>query len=145
MRIQKPNEQKNDEATALNLSDFESKEPKYDDKTIWKAKKKLRREYFCTTCPTIVITPVDSKLLPSHTSIMKLFGDDRKQLAPKVKTYTFSQTRRTLYLHFDGNQISWDDMKQVASRFNESHPPEEEIKNEDASTFPILELVELDW
>ncbi|ETO29210.1 hypothetical protein RFI_07911, partial [Reticulomyxa filosa] len=78
------------------------------------------------TSQTIVLTPVDGKSLRSTTSVLKLFGDDKKAMSTKVKAHTFSQTLRTLYVHFNNQQVDKNALDCIAERFNQMHPPHDQ-------------------
>lgn len=120
----KMNHFEHDEIEHSLVNDENKSEKPLNDKTAMKAKRKIRREYFCSSSPTLLITPVNGKLLRSATSILKLFGSYGKQLALKMKTYTFSQSWKTLYLHFN-EQVNLQALEDAASRFNQLHTPAE--------------------
>ncbi|ETO03628.1 hypothetical protein RFI_33774, partial [Reticulomyxa filosa] len=90
------------------------------------------RDYFCRTSPT----PVDGRLLKSSASVLKLVDSgNEKQLASKIKAHTFSQTWRTLFVHFDHQKINGEGtnkkikkMKKMKKRKrNEVEDPEKNL------------------
>ncbi|ETO07138.1 hypothetical protein RFI_30254, partial [Reticulomyxa filosa] len=64
----------------------------------------------------------------SLRSVLKLFGDDKKAMSTKVKAHTFLQTLRTLYVHFNNQQLDKNALE--GERFNQMHPPHELENNE---------------
>ncbi|ETN97942.1 hypothetical protein RFI_39580, partial [Reticulomyxa filosa] len=107
----------------------------------------VRRDYFCRTSPTlVVITPVDGRLLKSSSSMLKLVGGGNgKQLASKIKAHTFSQTWRTLFVHFDHQKINGEGLERIAASFNELHQQEnkEEEENEEKNKKNTMKCVNL--
>ncbi|ETO15448.1 hypothetical protein RFI_21916 [Reticulomyxa filosa] len=93
--------------------------------------------------PTLVITLVDGRLLKSSSSVLELFGENVKQLATKIKAHTFSQTWRTLFVHFDSKQINGEGLEKIATSFNELHQQEnkEEDENEEKKKKKTMKCV----
>lgn len=89
-----------------------------NDKNIWKKDKRIRREYFCKTCPTLVITPINGKLLKSQTAVVKMFGRSSQKIVQMLKAHSFSSTMKTIYIHFQ-SQVRLEELKIIAEKFND--------------------------
>lgn len=114
-----------------NISEIESKEvEELNDENIWKKNKKIRREYFCKSTLTLVITPVNGNLLKSQTAVLKLFGKNTKAISSKLKAHTFSSTLRTIYIHLQRN-VRREEAEEFIKRYNSLQQEQEMKENND--------------
>lgn len=89
-----------------------------DEKNVWKKDRKTRREFYCKTFPTIVITPVKGRLLTSPSSLMKFLGLQHTSMAKLIKAHTHSLSWKTVYVHFTHDANS-NQIEQIIENFNQ--------------------------
>ncbi|ETO05622.1 hypothetical protein RFI_31774, partial [Reticulomyxa filosa] len=83
----KPDDDENDMIDLVFVpKQSESKEEQLNDENVWKKSKKVRRDYFCETSPTLVITNVNGKELMSQTSILKFIGIKDKRFLEELQS-----------------------------------------------------------
>ncbi|ETO07562.1 hypothetical protein RFI_29830 [Reticulomyxa filosa] len=99
-------EKSNKKEINLEMKIAGTKEKELNDENIWKENKKVRKDYFCKTSPSLVFTPVNGRGLISQTSILKFIGINEKRFVKKLKAHTFSQSWKTLFVHFRKQQSS---------------------------------------
>ncbi|ETO07435.1 hypothetical protein RFI_29967 [Reticulomyxa filosa] len=75
---------------------------------------------------TLIIKSVDGRKLKSASSVNWLVV---KQFESKSK-HTFSQTWRTLFVHFDNQKINGEGLERIAISFNELHQQENKEEKE---------------
>ncbi|ETO11044.1 hypothetical protein RFI_26332 [Reticulomyxa filosa] len=96
----------------------EIREKELNDENIWKENKKVRKDYFCKTNPSLVFTPVNGRGLISQTSILKFVGINEKGFVKKLKAHTFSQSWKTCVKAEDAQRAI--DEKIITIGFNEA-------------------------
>ncbi|ETO09967.1 hypothetical protein RFI_27409 [Reticulomyxa filosa] len=70
-----PQLEKNKNNTKCNLNE-EKKDEKVNENNVRKKSRKIRRQYFCTNFPTLVITPVKGRTLLSTSSLIRFIFND---------------------------------------------------------------------
>ncbi|ETO36920.1 hypothetical protein RFI_00142 [Reticulomyxa filosa] len=72
----------------------DEKKQELNDDNIWKQRSvKIRRDYLCRTSSTLVVTPVDGRLLKSSSSVLKLVGGNGKHLQHHLMSCTNKKTK----------------------------------------------------
>jgi hypothetical protein len=113
---------------------MEKEQEEINLQNIWKYDQKTRRDFLCSSFPTILITKIISKILKTASAVKKFLGLKYTSfLAKNIVAHTFSANRRTIYVHFS-EQVQGQDLEEFVNTFNRQYiqqPDDKEMEEKE--------------